>query len=267
MPRPIRSPFTIPYGAQFGAARAGGKRRHNGTDYHCPVGTPIFGTGEGGRVLHIGYNGDPWMGLGHNVTILYPDGKTVDAHMQHRTPLWVGAHVGPNTLVGHVGITGNAVNASPPGSHLHHERRNNNGLLVNPEVYYGGSATPSGTPITPIEEDEDMPTYELVQTPDGTVWYCVDRVHRYGIPNEGVLNDYKFFIRSKGQSDAVTKQANADAYGSPVFRNGAPTIGKALTAAQIAAEVKKVIPTNSGGTSADEIAQKVGDVLAARLTK
>src|SRR5690606_38994271 len=63
MPRPIRSAYSIPYGAAFGAMRAGGARRHNGTDYHCPVGTPIYGTADAGRALHIGYNGDPTLGM------------------------------------------------------------------------------------------------------------------------------------------------------------------------------------------------------------
>ena len=137
MPRPIRAAFTIPYGAAFGAIRAGGRRRHNGCDYHCPQGTPIYGTETGGVVEHIGYNGDPWMGLGHNISIRYPTGRTIDAHMQFRSPLRVGQTVGPDTLVGYVGLTGNAVNASPPGSHVHHERRKTNGLLVNPENHYG----------------------------------------------------------------------------------------------------------------------------------
>lgn len=152
MPRPIRDKFTIPNGAAFGAQRAGGARRHNGTDYHCPVGTPIYGTGEGGRVTHVGANMDRLLGLGHNVTISYPDGTTLDAHMLARTPLRVGSEVGPNTLVGYVGLTGNAVNASPPGSHLHHERRKTNGLLVNPEAQYGVSSAAGGG-HDPIEDD------------------------------------------------------------------------------------------------------------------
>lgn len=46
---PIRASFTISSGAQFGAPSKGG-RHHQGTDYHCPIGTPLYPTGDG-RVL------------------------------------------------------------------------------------------------------------------------------------------------------------------------------------------------------------------------
>lgn len=151
MPRPIRAAFNIPYGAAFGAARAGGARRHNGTDYHCPIGTPIYGTEEGGRVTSFGYNGDPWIGSGHWVTVTYPSGHTTDMHMRERTRLAKDAPVGTGTVIGYVGLTGNAVNASPPGSHLHHERRKPNGLLVNPEAFYANSSVAGGG-ITEIDE-------------------------------------------------------------------------------------------------------------------
>lgn len=163
MPRPIRAAYTIPYGAAFGAIRAGGKRTHQGTDYHAPQGTPIYGTGEGGKVIGIGYNGDAWLGLGHNITIQYPDGKTLDAHMRSRTPLVIGQAVGPNTLVGYVGLTGNAVNASPPGSHDHHQRWNRFGQLINPEAFYGTSLA-GNTPTEIITDGILMALSDQQQT-------------------------------------------------------------------------------------------------------
>lgn len=150
MPRPIRSAYSIPTGAAFGAGRANGTRTHLGCDYHAPVGTPIYGTGDGGVVTFIGYNGSPTLGLGHNISIRYPNGRTVDAHMRERTPLRLGQAVGPNTLVGFVGKTGNAVNASPPGPHDHHQRWDAAGRLINPETYYGASTTPAGSSGTEL---------------------------------------------------------------------------------------------------------------------
>ena len=135
--------------------RAGGRRRHQGLDYHCPIGTPIYGTEDGGRVEFIGYNGHPWMGLGHNIRIRYPSGVTVDAHMSYRSPLSVGDRVGQFTLVGRVGLSGNAINADPPGPHVHHERRDNKGLLVNPATAYGLML--AGGTGTQIEIEDDMP--------------------------------------------------------------------------------------------------------------
>lgn len=153
MPRPIRAAFKIPYGAAFGAVRAGGKRKHEGTDYHCPIGTPIYGTADGGRVTSIGFNGDPKLGLGHNIQVTYPGGVvTLDAHMRERTRLNKGDYVGTNTVIGYVGLTGNAVNADPPGSHDHHQRWHNS-VLVNPESVYASSPASTATPI-PIEEDD-----------------------------------------------------------------------------------------------------------------
>lgn len=168
MPRPIRAKYTIPYGAQYGAWRANGTRKHNGTDYHCPIGTPIYGTGEGGTVTHIGYNGDVWLGLGHNVTIKYGNRSTLDAHMRSRTPLSVGSKVGPNTLVGYVGQTGNAVNADPKGPHDHHELRIN-GSLTNPEAYYGSGTAGGGiTPIEPEKKKKDIKMH-MARHPNGAI--------------------------------------------------------------------------------------------------
>ena len=53
---PIRASFTIPSSAQFGALGQGG-RHHQGTDYHCPIGTPIYATGDGRVVSNVGETG------------------------------------------------------------------------------------------------------------------------------------------------------------------------------------------------------------------
>ena len=153
MPRPIRTSFAIPSGAQYGAPREGG-RHHQGTDYHCPVGTPIYGTRAGGRVVsNVGESGYG-IGFGNYVSILYPGGyMTLDGHLRERSSLPTGSPVGIDTIVGYVGISGNAVYADPPGPHDHAQLWVN-GVLVDPESYYAlETAGSGGTPIT----EDDMP--------------------------------------------------------------------------------------------------------------
>lgn len=155
MPRPVRAGFTTPYGSAFGAIRAGGARKHLGTDYHAPAWTAIYGVADGGRVAGIGENHDPNMGFGHSITVVYPGGvKTLDAHMVTRTPLSYGSTVNSNTIIGYVGMTGNAVNGSPPGPHDHHQRWHN-GVLVNPEDVYRAQPSAGGGGSTPIPKKED----------------------------------------------------------------------------------------------------------------
>lgn len=172
MPRPLRfGRYVIPRGAEFGAKRAGGARKHQGTDYH-PLdnkdGEPIFGTGPGGVVTSINYNPDTISGLGHSVGVTYPGRRTLDGHMRERTPLALGSPVTAHTQIGVVGHTGNAVNASPPGSHTHHMLWVS-GKLIDPESFY--SAEPAGGDLERIEEESEatMPNiqyYERVGTPE-----------------------------------------------------------------------------------------------------
>lgn len=142
MPRPIRIPFSIPSGAQYGAPRAGG-RHHQGTDYHCAIGTSIYGTRDGGHVVaNVGETGYG-IGFGNYVSISYPGGfMTLDGHLRERSPLAVGTTVNSDTVIAFVGITGNAVYADPPGSHDHHQLWVN-GNLTDPEGYY--TLEPAGT--------------------------------------------------------------------------------------------------------------------------
>lgn len=150
MPRPIRIPFSIPSGAQYGAPRAGG-RHHQGTDYHVPIGTSIYGTRAGGRVVaNVGETGYG-IGFGNYVSISYPGGfMTLDGHLRERSPLAVGSAVGTSTVVAAVGLTGNSVYADPPGAHDHHQLWVN-GTLVDPEGYY--ALEPAGSGSAPIGDD------------------------------------------------------------------------------------------------------------------
>ena len=168
MAAPIRASYTVPAGAQFGAPRAGG-RHHQGTDYHCPIGTPIYATGNGRIAANIGETG-VGIGFGNYVSISYPGNRvTLDGHMRERSPLAVGTLVNSGTIVGYVGITGNAIYADPPGSHDHHQVWLN-GALTNPAAYYGTTtAGNGGTPIIPTRpEEDDMP--KNYRNANGTVF-------------------------------------------------------------------------------------------------
>lgn len=268
MPRPIRAVYRIPYGAAFGAPRANGTRKHEGTDYHCPVGTPIYGTGDGGVVTHIGYNGDPWLGLGHNVSISYPGGRTtVDAHMQSRTPLAVGSKVGPNTVVGYVGLTGNAVNANPPGSHDHHVTRIN-GNLVDPEAYYGSSTSGGGSTPINTESDDDMRYIystnrggalvgEMGYYPYTDAEYAQSAFDRFG---GATVTDRAFDV---ARQDAINRGANNMAAIANIvvakISTGlvVPPAQNVPTADQIAAAVVAALPDITAEVDVDEIAQAV----------
>lgn len=170
MPHPIRAPYTIPYGAAYGAIRDGGARRHQGCDYHCPIGTPIYGTGPGGRVISSVRESGVGIGFGNYVIIAYPGGRqTLDGHMRERSPLPVGTAVDSSTIVGYVGLTGNAIYASPPGSHDHHQVTIS-GTLVDPQSVYGTStAGDGGTPIPAIQSGVDPMSFSIIPNPGGNI--------------------------------------------------------------------------------------------------
>lgn len=169
MPHPIRATWhTRPGWSEFGAWRSHGG--HNGFDYYCPEGTPIYGTQANGVVHSIGYNMNVANGFGHSVTVNYPGGvQTIDAHMQSRTPLNVGDAVGTDTLLGYVGKTGNAVNTIWQGMrHDHHEVRIN-GQRVDPISYYMALA---GAESDPLVNSKDTEMAWMKSTATGH-WYLV----------------------------------------------------------------------------------------------
>ena len=169
MPHPIRSEYKVPSGAEFGAPRAGG-RHHQGTDYHCPIGTPIYATGNGRVVSSVGETG-VGIGFGNYVSIAYPGGRvTLDGHLRELSSLRVGTLVTADTIVAYVGITGNAIYSSPPGSHDHHQVWLS-GVLTDPIAYYGTTTASNGsTPIIPttLPKEDDMP--KNYRNADGTVF-------------------------------------------------------------------------------------------------
>jgi hypothetical protein len=163
---PIRTTWlSRPGWSPFGRVGPNGNS-HGGMDYYVPAGTPVYATGPG-KVASIGYGGDPRMGFGHNITLHLDDGrKSIDAHFQASSSalgLKPGRRVNENTVIGHVGNTGNAHNVFwQPGasrlSHLHHECwLTRSGPRVDPVAYYRTAAPATGTAY-PISAKDDMPT-------------------------------------------------------------------------------------------------------------
>ena len=241
MSNPIRNSYTIPSGAQYGAPRAGG-RHHQGTDYHCPKGTPIYATGDGRVVSNVNESGYG-IGFGNYVSIAYLGGRvTLDGHLLVRSPLPVGTVVNSSTVVGEVGDSGNAVYADPPGSHDHHQVWLN-GVLVDPQSYYTTTAGSGGVPI-----GEDMP---LSQDDLQAIW---------SFPLSNMLpNGQVGPVRGRA-ADWLTATANET---SAVARDAATLIRDAAQTAQLRADLGTVhqailnLPkpgTSTGGDNAPLLA-------------
>lgn len=75
------------------------------------------------------------------------------------------------------------------------------------------TAAPAPFEATP---EEDIVIRELIKTPDGTVWYCVNRIHRYPIPSVRQLETYQAHLRDLGLSDRIVSKSHEDikAYGA-----------------------------------------------------
>ena len=111
-------------------------RAHTGTDYACPIGTPVHASG-GGTVEFMGRKG----GYG-NVVILRHNStyETIYGHLSRfGSGMRTGGHVQQGQVIAYVGMTGLAT-----GPHLHYEFRVN-GLPVNPEKVI----LPRSMPIAP----------------------------------------------------------------------------------------------------------------------
>lgn len=136
---------------------------HHGFDYYCPEGTPIYATGNGvvkSRGTGFGPNS-----FGNNTTIWYDGNPIVAATYAHMNALPlnpVGTRVTANTIIGHVGHTGNAADVIWNGLRHVHEEVIINGRYVDPIAHNGGISSAGGT-STPIGE-QDMPLTDTEMT-------------------------------------------------------------------------------------------------------
>ena len=121
------------------APRSGGERRHEGQDIFAPRGTPVLSATDG-YVVRVGENR---LG-GKTVSVMGAGGRMyyyahLDAYAPH---IGFGQYVTPETVLGFVGTTGNAVGTSP---HLHFGVYSNKGAINPlPMLIERAEATPAG---------------------------------------------------------------------------------------------------------------------------
>jgi len=134
--RPLRGNFAVTQGfgenAAFYQAHPEWKTKgHNGTDYGCPEGTPVYAAHDG-QVGRIGYEDG---GYGNFVRVNTRWGRVIDAHLDQYV-VAMGQVIVAGDFIGFSGNTGCST-----GPHLHHEIRldgmENNGFngAVDPETY------------------------------------------------------------------------------------------------------------------------------------
>ena len=203
----------------------------HGYYYNCAIDDAVISYigwntyGGGGReILYRLNNGDVIVYYHNAIDVLVTVGQRVTA----------GQRLGIQSNTGKV-----------TGDHNHTEvwiggRRTSR---VNPLTYIAalvGSST-AGTTPTPTGSDTDMAQYDLIQTPDGTVWWCVDRVVRFAIPNPDALNTYIQFYKDKtGFTAKIIKKSAAEiyAYGEPVYHS---PLSRYATPANIAGATKTIL--------------------------
>jgi len=133
--QPVNGRITSGYGIRFHPVLKV-RRMHPGLDFHAPVGTPIYATGDG--VIKEARAGG---GLGRYVKVLHETAGylTVFAHMSEIVPgLRAGQSVQRGDLLGYSGNTG--LSEAP---HLHYEVRDLDGNQLNPLHFLAPSMTPS----------------------------------------------------------------------------------------------------------------------------
>lgn len=106
---------------------------------------------------------------------------------------------------------------------------------ADPRHFRYQSPTWAATTVIPIEsEEDDVPHFDLIKTPDGTVWWCVNRVARYAIPHVAALSTYQAFHKElTGRDIPIVSKGDASAYGAPVYAH--PIAASTDTASILAA--------------------------------
>lgn len=149
----VRTPPVLPYPIpvegvlqrqltdSWGAARSG-NRRHQGIDIFAPCGTPVLSTTEG-IVFTVGTNS---LG-GQIVRVLGPGGYWhYYAHLSRYGDVREGQLVAAGTVLGYVGVTGNA-RGTP--CHLHYGVYTWGNLAVDPYPLLTDSARRNAGPKAP----------------------------------------------------------------------------------------------------------------------
>jgi len=133
--QPVNGRITSGFGIRFHPVLKV-NRMHPGLDFHAPVGTPIYATGDG--VIKEAKSGG---GLGRYVKIEHRSAGyvTVYGHMSKiATDIRQGRTIKRGDLIGYSGNTG--LSEAP---HLHYEVRSLDGKHLNPLHFLAPSMTPA----------------------------------------------------------------------------------------------------------------------------
>lgn len=133
--QPVNGRITSGFGVRFHPVLKV-RRMHPGLDFHAPIGTPIYASGDG--VIDEAKSGG---GLGRYVKIMHKTAGyvTVYAHMSKIAPgLRAGKSIKRGDLIGYSGNTG--LSEAP---HLHYEVRDLEGNQLNPIHFLAPSLTPA----------------------------------------------------------------------------------------------------------------------------
>lgn len=256
--KPVMGGITSHYGWRTLRDRYGREYRnfHNGTDFGWlnadVAGSRKVYSAHPGIVVDAAYSSEP----GNYVLVDIGGGKKLRYIHLDSFAVKVGQKVGYSTFIGVMGDTGTAT--SPGQIHLHldlykgSERVNLEPFLTLPFGHTGPSLAGGASPIPIESEEDDMAHFDLIKTPDGTVWWCVNRATRYAIPNGDALTTYQAFARELTGSELPIRaktHAQILAYGAPVYAspvvasNDTPAILAALDAlpAKIRADIKNAL--------------------------
>ena len=132
---PVNGRITSGFGSRFHPVLKI-TRPHPGLDFHAPIGTPVYATGNG--VIEEATSG---AGLGRYVKIEHATAGyvTVYAHLSRIAPgLRKGKSIKRGDIIGYSGNSG--LSAAP---HLHYEVRDLSGRTLNPLFFLAPSMTPA----------------------------------------------------------------------------------------------------------------------------
>jgi len=255
------------------------------TDYGADMGEGVYAP-ISGWVTHWWSDTGGW-----TVAVTSDDWKvTMQHHSGYRGP--TSGWVKEGTLIAVVGSTGSATTG--PHTHMWIERAKTganrasfegwlrdfmgwkntarSGGRVPGPFSYSLAGNPGTTiPATPTETEEDMPQYDLIQSDDDTVWWCVDRILRYAIPNQAALDTYEVFYKQKtGFTAKVVKKsdAQAEAYGSPVYANPLERYATPKNVTDATKTIVAAVGTGSGGggggtTNLQPVLDKIAEIPTA----
>ncbi|GAB4033083.1 peptidoglycan DD-metalloendopeptidase family protein [Spirosoma jeollabukense] len=127
----------------FGAARDGGRRRHEGVDIFAPRGTPALAS-VNGTITGVGTNK-----LGGNFAFLTDNSRGISLYYAHLDS-WKVSN-GQRVLVGDtVGFVGNTGNARTTGPHLHFGLYGPGNSALNPLPFIRLGRGPAKQPVLPV---------------------------------------------------------------------------------------------------------------------